>query len=95
MSDQIPVAKCILGQQWCNAMDISLGDTLANAKKRGLTTIVAYNMENGKGRLVGVAYRTRASDAGIMLNVCPWCGEPILQEKPAQEAGTGGEQNEA
>jgi len=76
---------CKLGETWCEGMNENL-DQLANAHKRGLTTIVLMNRKTGKDRLAGVAYRKGPNDKGLMLNYCPWCGEPIEQDAIAENA---------
>lgn len=70
---------CKLGDNgmWCPAMNRALGDTLANHYGRGLTAIVLTNLATGTSRVAGIAYRKSGKDNGLMLNYCPWCGEPI------------------
>lgn len=62
---------------WCEAMGRSLNET-ANAHLKGLSVTVVTSIETGESRTIGVAYRNCASDRGVMLNTCPWCGAPIL-----------------
>lgn len=78
---------CKLGEAWCEGMTENL-DEMANAHKRGLTTIVLMNLSTGNERLAGVAYRKGPKDKGLMLNYCPWCGEPIEEDAIAHKANS-------
>lgn len=81
MSDKIPECS---KDGWCNAMAERL-EPEANAHRKGLTVVFVCNMRTGIGRVVGVAFKSKANDPGMMLNVCPWCQQPILwsEARPA------------
>lgn len=72
---------------FCTAMASAMND-VANARAKGLSTVVVMNINTGEERLIGVAYKAKASDRGIMLNHCPWCGAAILWDKPRETAET-------
>lgn len=76
--------NCKLGETWCDAMTERLED-MANSRK-GLTTIVLTSRTTGNERLAGIAHRKNAKDRGLMLNYCPWCGEPIEESAIDYEA---------
>ncbi len=52
-----------------------------NARAKGLTVIELTNMKAWARRVVGVAYKKSASDAGLMLSYCPWCGCNLITPK--------------
>lgn len=52
-----------------------------NANRRGLSSLVLFNIKTGKSALIGVGYRRARGDKGLMLNFCPWCGAKILWDK--------------
>jgi len=62
---------------WCRHMRTRLQD--ANVRKKGLSLLVVSS-DDKDNRVIGVVYKTDAHDRGMMLNVCPWCAEPILWE---------------
>lgn len=78
--------KCELNDdgffKWCTAMHLFL-DREANAQVKGLVQVNLFSFKTGQERCVGVCYRnSHKKDARkVMLNVCPWCGEKILNEK--------------
>ena len=53
-----------------------------NARKAGLSVLRVTSTRTGKSRNIGVCFRTKASDRGMMLNLCPWCGADI---KPRED----------
>jgi len=65
---------------FCKTMENALGSSMANEHRKGFVPIVVTNMTTGKDRLIGVAYRKSASDTGLMMNHCPFCGVEILWE---------------
>lgn len=67
---------------WCRAMDERLQE--GNARAKGLAPLVLLNMNTGKSREAGVVYKKSAGDRGLLLNNCPWCGEPINFVKEKQ-----------
>lgn len=61
---------------WCPAMERYLHDE-ANAQRPGMALLVLFNLNKGTERVAGVYYKKQASDPGVMLNFCPWCGAKI------------------
>lgn len=61
---------------WCAALDERLSD-YPNARAKGLTTIEVWNHLACRVEVAGIAYKLKASDAGLMLNWCPFCGAAI------------------
>jgi len=62
-----------------------------NARRKGLSPLVVTNIRTLDIRVVGVAFKSSPADRGLLLNVCPWCREPILwlEDKPnAPDAAT-------
>lgn len=76
--------KCTLKENgfidFCTGMDRCL-EPQANTKSKGLVQLNLYNFKTGKERCLGVVYQKSRKDRGLMLNLCPWCGENILFEK--------------
>lgn len=78
-------AKCELKKDgffdWCNAMGLMLHEE-ANAWVKGLVQINLTNLASGDESCLGVVYRKDSKRKGekVMLNVCPWCGEKILNQ---------------
>lgn len=56
----------------CDALESRLNAPYTRSK--GLRAVHSVNLATNKTKLVGVAYHTSASDRGLMLNTCPWCG---------------------
>lgn len=50
---------------------------------KGLSSVVFTNLAPDAGKLfgatrfAGVAYRDVASDSGVFINYCPWCGKSL------------------
>ena len=60
---------------FCPAMDSKVNE--ANARQKGLSAVVVFNLATRTERCIGVAYKTHANDRGLMLNVCPWCAASL------------------
>lgn len=55
----------------------SMSSRLQDGHVKGLVAVETVNLITGKTRLLGVAYKSSATDKGLLLNACPWCrGEP-------------------
>jgi hypothetical protein len=81
MGDKI--AKC--GKtRWCSALDESL-EPEENARAKGLATFVTTNFGTSprKRTLYGITFKKAASDRGMILNYCPWCGVKFASIVPA------------
>lgn len=62
--------------KFCRLMDLYLQDDNAHAK--GFSCVVVQNFKTLEYRLLGVAYKNRARDQGVMLNTCPWCSSSLI-----------------
>ena len=63
-----------------------------NCRLKGLDTLVLMSTKDFKRSVAGVVYKKTASDKGLMLNFCPWCGAPIeWVSKKNEEDDTGNE----
>lgn len=69
---------------WCLAMEENLNPEV-NARAKGLSVVEVLNWSTSQYRTVGVCYKTKPSDRGVMLNVCPWCKNPILWDQVEKE----------
>ena len=67
--------KCT-ARRFCSALEERIED-IANVQRKGLVLMVLTNFATGKTRTVGVAFKKSAKDSGLMLNVCPFCAQPI------------------
>ena len=69
MSKQKKSMKCTEhGMCWVMASKVS-------DSGKGLRVQEALNFKSGKVVFVGITYHEKATDRGLLLNVCPWCGE--------------------
>lgn len=57
---------------FCDRLDERLNPEANHGK--GLTQVTVFYMESGKAEKKGVMYKTKASDQGLMVHFCPWCG---------------------
>jgi hypothetical protein len=62
---------------WCTGMGIALAEVPENAESKGLSVSRGWLHQEKEPRLVGITYRRRARDQGMVLNFCPWCGARI------------------
>lgn len=76
---EITVRCNLATQKFCTAMDKYL-DYNPNARKKGLVLIQVTSLKTGKERVLGVAFKGDPRDNGVLLNMCPWCGEGLLGE---------------
>ena len=63
---------------WCPGLDRVLGPDDGTA---GFSPLIVMHKDTGARRLVGVRFRSKYRDNGVMLNFCPFCGAEILWEK--------------
>lgn len=47
----------------------------------GLYSPELFNFETGETRRIGIAFRKNKKAKGLWFNVCPFCGEKILNDK--------------
>lgn len=90
MSD--PIKSCATGshittcttpdaeQPFCTRLYERLSES-PNAGQRGLTAILLASRSTGETRLAGVAYKKDRRDVGLMINVCPFCGQSLEWSK--------------
>ncbi len=80
--------KCKLKEdgfyEWCNGMNTKLHGE-ANAKVKGLVQVNLFNFKTTKESCLGVVYKRDVNDKGLMLNLCPWCGEKILNKSKVKD----------
>ena len=72
--------KCSLEKdrfELCEAMNRAMSDNLVNHKGKGLYVVRLMNLETFDERYVGVAYRGKAKERSMFLNLCPFCGEKL------------------
>lgn len=48
-----------------------------NEYAKGLVALQLCDLTTGTIRIAGVVYKEKPSSKGILLNVCPWCGQNI------------------
>jgi hypothetical protein len=72
-------AKCRkVGQRfgsYCTGMREALKGQTQEGK--GLAEMVGFVDGVDGARLLGIVYRVKAKTSGLILNVCPWCGETV------------------
>lgn len=61
--------------RFCERLDERITGT--NLPTKGLVAVIVSRNADDKYRVAGVSFHTSAKDRGLMLNVCPWCGEPL------------------
>ena len=84
MSDTLPSSQRPIVSQcrkvsrrfavYCTAMAQMLREQKEDGK--GLSEMSAWEGEEGV-TLIGLIYREKYKAQGIMLNLCPWCGESL------------------
>jgi hypothetical protein len=68
--------KCRQGK-WCSSMADRLDEV--NSTTKGISELVLMNLRTGKDeKPIGIVFKKRAADRGLMLNYCPWCGERVF-----------------
>jgi hypothetical protein len=48
---------------------------------KGIHSPLIFNFNTGEQRNAYVAYKKNRKDKGIAFNVCPFCSQPILNDK--------------
>ena len=76
-----------LGLRECAGMKKALADVMVNDRKKGLVPVQVYNNATRELYMLGITYKSKATDPGIMLNQCPWCGASLRanMDKEAEE----------
>lgn len=90
---EAPKAKKCGARVSCVAMTRALAGSSYGAGRggKGLSVCTIYNFKKAPFKPVFdlIVYKTSASDKGVCLNLCPWCGEslrPDLKRKAVREA---------
>lgn len=71
-----PKFKRCTARRFCFALEERIED-IANVQRKGFVLMVLTNFTTSKTRTVGVAFKKSTKDPGLMLNVCPFCAQPI------------------
>lgn len=58
----------------------------AGSHSKGMEWLQLTNFTTMERRIAGVVYKDRPSSSGILLNVCPWCGQEINATEEARHA---------
>lgn len=58
----------------------TLRHRLQDGHKKGLNSRTVLNFKTGLERTPILVYRTSPTDAGVLLNYCPWCGVKLNRE---------------
>lgn len=71
-------------KQLCKTLD-DRTHAMQNEHRAGFHVVVTMKLTPSKPDMYqefwrGVAYRTKASDKGVFLNFCPFCGEALITE---------------
>lgn len=72
---------------WCLAMFEALRNVPENYDGKGLSVSRGWLGDEQQPRLLGVTYKRKRGDDGIVLNFCPWCGHSIRFDEPGKEGG--------
>lgn len=76
--------------RWCAGMSLALTNARENGEGKGLCVASGWREKDPPGslsRVFGVTYRARLRTDGIILNFCPWCGEPIRFDETETKVG--------
>jgi hypothetical protein len=72
--------------EWCVAMQRNGIDTTnPGERRRGIAPVNIMVLKSGEER-TRIIYRTSATDRGVFLNFCPWCGSPLLNKADGPDA---------
>jgi hypothetical protein len=68
--------KCSKEKGFCPTLE---DFTQADSHVKGLSWFNIFDHENGSTKIktIGVVYKRKVSDNGIMLNYCPFCGKDL------------------
>ena len=64
-------------RSFCTLLTAKLNPEANHGK--GLTAFILTNIRNSKLIRLGVVYKTKESDRGVMVTFCPWCGTNLLE----------------
>ena len=49
--------------------------------RKGFEICEWFHFDTGETSAIGVRYKTKPTDPGLMLNLCPWCGGKPLHDR--------------
>lgn len=64
-------------RRFCTRLDEKLNVEANHGK--GLAQVNLFNTRTNKIIRLGVMYKTKESDRGLMVTFCPWCGTNLLE----------------
>lgn len=73
---------------WCRGMTLALDGVPHNHEGKGLSAMYGLPEPAPAGArpcILGLVYRRKARDQGVVLNRCPWCGAKLREEDPATD----------
>ena len=72
-NDKPAVKKCDGKQEFC----VAISERLQDGYKKGLNSALMINLKTGEELGPLILYKSSAADPGLVLNFCPWCGNPM------------------
>jgi len=90
--DEKEYHKCSREKGFCPTLE-DLAQPCGNGSPKGLSFYAVFDMAmldreqvslEEATSVIGVVYREKAGDRGVMLNYCPWCGQRLLPPKEEQ-----------
>ena len=65
-------------RKWCPGM---AGVIQHESSRKGIVALMTFNLTAGyTGELI--VYKKSATDRGLILNLCPWCGANLEKDMP-------------
>lgn len=82
-----PFQKCDGRAVICSTLDRRLG----NSYSKGLVLQPVINLKTGADCDPILLYKTSTRDRGLILNLCPWCGQKLNRgyQKPGSRKSQG------
>jgi hypothetical protein len=75
------VKLCTRSSGFCDGLSMALDGVPQNHDGKGLSEAFGWIDEQSPAARIGVIYRRRAGDDGLLLNFCPFCGSRIRFDK--------------
>lgn len=76
--------KCAVGIP-CTWLDRHL-ESEPNSRTKGFHIVEVVNSKTHKTRIVGIAFRIKASSRPLLINFCPFCGADIDWNEATKKA---------
>lgn len=73
-------------KQPCPGMAYALDRKLSDRNRVGFDFALVFDLATGKSSELGYLYRRTNKDSGIVLNLCPFCGEDFRKLWPRPKA---------